>query len=717
MKFSLKTRKNKIIAGGICLAAVAGIILLFPHEQTIYVRHQNLNKTYSKAKKVYTEEKHLFQTMVYTTSETDYQPLTVRYTVYGKNKITLKNPRLAVDLKIRGKHYVDLYINGKLVKKHIKNYTTQILSGSHIKLFGYDSEPVDGIIRGDSTLIETAKKGDSVTIVQGAGKISSYENAVEVPVVIHSKKKFTIYVNGKAEAENVTSFNEKIKQGSGIQISGADIDTVFGTIGDKKLNITLSKSGEPIFIDEGDKGNSSKVHKLSVSGNEKVDVYVNGKLKGKDVKYAYGSVETNDVVTVKGKNTKTVSVKVKKKDVSIVTAPNGKSNVVTWYNQNESSTASSGTSGSSNSGFKSGKGRNGSGTGSSSSFTSGSGNSGSSSGESSKFRSENGSSGSSSGEKNTFTTGNGKYAGNKGSDSVFTTDNGSAGSKKGTLSDFMSETGRYAAGSGSDSSFTSGNGKKGSGKGSDSSFTTENGKTKFKSSAESAFTSGTNNSKFKSSNMSSFTTDSGSYKSFGEKNEKSQSGTSKSKTSGTNSRSVFNTGSGTYADYGNDGSVFTSGKNSFKKGNETQSNYQSGTSKNSGSSLIDDTVAYQYIDYSRRTSHAKGGKFMVETGAPDGYIVSGVSYNGRTYERTHLFTQEASPMNFTVKLTPITYSIDYINGFNNPNTLTYTIRSGVTLRNPTRPGYTFKGWYKEGRKVTSVNGTGNVTLTAEWQKN
>lgn len=101
--------------------------------------------------------------------------------------------------------------------------------------------------------------------------------------------------------------------------------------------------------------------------------------------------------------------------------------------------------------------------------------------------------------------------------------------------------------------------------------------------------------------------------------------------------------------------------------------------------------------------------------------------------------QKASDMYFEYCYDPISYSITYnLNGGtnNNANPSTYNVLYGVTLKNPTRTGYTFTGWYDEkGNKVTGINEgcnatfsssedlyaklakrtTGNKTLTARWE--
>ena len=102
-------------------------------------------------------------------------------------------------------------------------------------------------------------------------------------------------------------------------------------------------------------------------------------------------------------------------------------------------------------------------------------------------------------------------------------------------------------------------------------------------------------------------------------------------------------------------------------------------------------------------------------------------------------TQKPAPMWFEYYYAPISYSITYnLNGGtnNSANPSTYNVLYGVSLKAPTRAGYTFTGWYDEsGNKVTGINEgrnatfssaddlyaklatrtTGNRTLTAKWE--
>ena len=103
-------------------------------------------------------------------------------------------------------------------------------------------------------------------------------------------------------------------------------------------------------------------------------------------------------------------------------------------------------------------------------------------------------------------------------------------------------------------------------------------------------------------------------------------------------------------------------------------------------------------------------------------------------------TQKSKQMKFEYGYNPNTYKITYnLNGGtnNSANPTSYTVLYGVTLKNPTRTGYTFDGWYNGSTKVTGINEgktakftsadnmyqelasrkTGNITLEARWTLN
>lgn len=63
-----------------------------------------------------------------------------------------------------------------------------------------------------------------------------------------------------------------------------------------------------------------------------------------------------------------------------------------------------------------------------------------------------------------------------------------------------------------------------------------------------------------------------------------------------------------------------------------------------------------------------------------------------------------------------TYTIKYkgVSGAKNANP-TQAEKGKLKLKKPTKAGYTFLGWYQGKKKVTTVNVTKNLTLTAKWK--
>lgn len=104
-----------------------------------------------------------------------------------------------------------------------------------------------------------------------------------------------------------------------------------------------------------------------------------------------------------------------------------------------------------------------------------------------------------------------------------------------------------------------------------------------------------------------------------------------------------------------------------------------------------------------------------------GYTFDGW-YNGET-KVTEITTGTYGNMTLVAKWTADLYTISYdlADGVNNPeNPTSYTIESGlITLKDPTRVGYTFGGWYNGEQLVTSIdsNSLENISLTAKWTIN
>lgn len=154
-----------------------------------------------------------------------------------------------------------------------------------------------------------------------------------------------------------------------------------------------------------------------------------------------------------------------------------------------------------------------------------------------------------------------------------------------------------------------------------------------------------------------------------------------------------------------------------------------------GSTYFDAEYNSKYtMDSSLKTTIPNGFKFMstFSTEAIDGVW--------KGYPIGTQVTQKSDSMRYEYGYQPITYKITYnLNGGtnNSSNPSYYNVLYGVSLKNPTRTGYTFDGWYENGKKVTGINEgktakftsadnmyqelasrkTGNITLEARWTLN
>ena len=77
-------------------------------------------------------------------------------------------------------------------------------------------------------------------------------------------------------------------------------------------------------------------------------------------------------------------------------------------------------------------------------------------------------------------------------------------------------------------------------------------------------------------------------------------------------------------------------------------------------------------------------------------------------------------LNYTANWEPIVYSITYDLGsgaLSTPNPSSYTVEDSFGLVSPTREGYTFAGWQKDGEEIASISvgSTGDMTLVANWE--
>ena len=152
-----------------------------------------------------------------------------------------------------------------------------------------------------------------------------------------------------------------------------------------------------------------------------------------------------------------------------------------------------------------------------------------------------------------------------------------------------------------------------------------------------------------------------------------------------------------------------------------------------GNTTFTSTYGSTYtVDKTRAKTNPKGFELKPTFGT------SSISGKWTDYAMGTRVTQKAHNMNFEYDYTPIKYSITYDlqGGTNNTsNPASYNILYGFTLKNPTRTGYTFGGWYIGNTKVTGVNAgvvndftseadmrnklnsrtAGNLTIIAQWK--
>ncbi|MBO4432981.1 MAG: InlB B-repeat-containing protein, partial [Clostridia bacterium] len=117
------------------------------------------------------------------------------------------------------------------------------------------------------------------------------------------------------------------------------------------------------------------------------------------------------------------------------------------------------------------------------------------------------------------------------------------------------------------------------------------------------------------------------------------------------------------------------------------------------------TYKYNAADITLKNPTKKGYKF-------EGWYIG-------TRKVTKIAKGTNKNITLTAKWSKVTYKISYklAGGKAVKNPATYTVTtSTIKLKNPTKKGYKFKGWYNGTKKVTEIKkgSTGNLTLTAKW---
>ena len=163
--------------------------------------------------------------------------------------------------------------------------------------------------------------------------------------------------------------------------------------------------------------------------------------------------------------------------------------------------------------------------------------------------------------------------------------------------------------------------------------------------------------------------------------------------------------------------------------------YRMGTASDYSLYAVWSPVTYS-IDYSLGGGTVSGNptSYTIRTGditlknpTRDGYSFAGWTGTDVASPSTSVTipTGSTGARSYTANWTPTVYSISYDlgGGTVSGNPTSYTIRTGFTLNNPTRVGYSFAGWTGTGvaspsTSVTvSTGSTGNRTYTANWTPN
>ncbi|MCM1169723.1 MAG: InlB B-repeat-containing protein [Bacteroides sp.] len=132
--------------------------------------------------------------------------------------------------------------------------------------------------------------------------------------------------------------------------------------------------------------------------------------------------------------------------------------------------------------------------------------------------------------------------------------------------------------------------------------------------------------------------------------------------------------------------------------------------------IIDYTIAYANVNTGENPT-ANPAIYTVETPTFTLRNPERAGYNGSWSEGNTVAKGSIGNKTFTAEWTPIEYDINYnldggINHEGNPTT--YNVESAdITIQEPTRKGYLFKGW-KEGARI-ATGSTGNKTFTAQWE--
>ena len=116
--------------------------------------------------------------------------------------------------------------------------------------------------------------------------------------------------------------------------------------------------------------------------------------------------------------------------------------------------------------------------------------------------------------------------------------------------------------------------------------------------------------------------------------------------------------------------------------------------------------------------------YTLYNASKNGYMFAGWYLEDSFANQIETISNASENISVFAKFTPIVYSITYhlygsTNAAKNPDY--YTIEDEISLKNPTKTGYTFIGWYTDSQMTNSIsvisNRTGNIDLYAKFSAN
>lgn len=125
------------------------------------------------------------------------------------------------------------------------------------------------------------------------------------------------------------------------------------------------------------------------------------------------------------------------------------------------------------------------------------------------------------------------------------------------------------------------------------------------------------------------------------------------------------------------------------------------------------------------SSYSVTSSISLKNPSRKGYSFKGWYSDSKYKNKVTSIRKRTGNLTLYAKWSATSYRITYkLNGGKNTksNPSTYSVTSSISLKNPSRKGYSFKGWYSDSRYRTRVKTikkgtTGNKTLYAKWSKN